>query len=83
MEFITTALTGLKAMSEIITVIKDFDKQMDAIQYKNKILELSELLLETKGSVLELQKTILEKDTEIASLAKKLKDKNEFKFAVL
>jgi hypothetical protein len=80
LDFVTAALTGIKTMSDILTAIKDFDKQMDAVQYKDKILELSQLLIETKGSVLELQKTIPEKDTEIAGLVEKLKDKAEFIF---
>jgi hypothetical protein len=68
MDPITTASTTIKGMSDIITAIKSVDKEWDAIQYKNEIIKLNELLLETSSSFFSLQETLFEKNNEIAAL---------------
>lgn len=80
MDPITAALTAINTATGIFTAIKNLDKQMDAVQYKEKIIELSEALFETKKSILELKETILEKDSVISELTNKLNEKSNLVF---
>ena len=74
-ESIVTALSGVKAATDIAKLIKDSGISLEAADHKLQIAELVGALADAKMALVEVQDTIRLKDEEIASLNEALKIK--------
>jgi hypothetical protein len=77
---ISSALSSIKAATDIARLIKESGISLEKAENKLKIAELLTSLADVKINLAEIQQTILEKDNIIKELNEKLKLKEKLNF---
>ncbi len=71
---VASGLTAASQVIEILKQIKNLDASIDAVAYKEKLLELRENAFEARSALLDVKQELLENASTIAALEAQIKN---------